>query len=131
MARPASAKCASSSTEKSARRPSQPMPGGGAAASAGASAAQQSVPARRPRYSVLAGSNHKGLLFFSNGSLAQLALEGTRRSSEGRGLGGPSSTRRRSALKTNQYAGAVPGGAATAAAKSAGLVNGISIMDGL
>src|SRR5258707_3097897 len=104
MARPASAKCASSSTEKSARNPSQTMPGGGAAASAGASAAQQSVPARRPRYSVRAGSNHKILLFFSNGSLAQLALAGTLTSSESRGLGGPNSTSRRSALQTNQFA---------------------------
>src|SRR6185295_13227702 len=131
MARPASAKCASSRTEKSARRPSQASPAGGAGASAGASAAQQSIPARRPRYSVRAGSNHKILLFFCNGNEAQLGLAGTLGSSEGLGLGGPSSTRRRSPLKTNQWVSPASFGAATAAAKPCGLLNGISVMDGL
>src|SRR6185295_2483818 len=135
MARPASAKCASSSTENSARRPSQASPGGGAEASAGASAAQQSVPARRPRYSVLAGSNHKILLFFCNvpdpGKLAQLGLAGTLGSSDGCGLGGPSATRSRSPLKINQWASPACIGAATAGSKPCGLVNGISVMHGL
>ena len=113
------------------RRNPAARPGGGASASRGASAAQQSVSARRPRYSVRTGSNHKGLLFFSNGSFAQLALEGTRRSSEGRGLGGPSSTSSRSALKTNQNPCAPAAAGETPAANCAGLVTGISIMGGL
>src|SRR5712671_3404732 len=102
-ARPASAKWASSSTEKSVLKPSQDMPAAGAGASFGSSAAQQSTPASRPRYSVRAALDPNQLWFFCNGTRAQDGRERTRGSSEGRGSGGPISTSSWSPRKTNQY----------------------------
>src|SRR5258706_7372707 len=112
------AKCASSSTLKSVRRPSQAVPAGGGGASAGTSAAQQSAPARRPRYSVRAGSNHKGLLFFSNGRRAQEGRRATRRSPESAPLGGPSSTSKPSPRKTKQWAPALASGGPNASSQA-------------
>jgi hypothetical protein len=76
---------------------------------------------------VRAGSQPNQLWFFCNGSLAHDGREGTRRSSLGRGSGGPSSTSSSLPRNTNQWAS--PGASQkTRCSKAGGVPNGSSLM---